>query len=272
VNFTEINKRRRIYWSQTWCKRKGHAWRIDYHSLPAFNTIANVELIARSLNFRKQTLNGLRRNVVHRQVASRSLFLTKLNLRNLLWRWWYGDFELSLSHLILIRHHHLNLYLVKCVDQMKKEKYYIPMVNQNFARKVQVEAGNGTMYCPATRIRWFFENCWYFKCFKSCHFSIVCLLDIEDSGPCHGMDLGLQFVTSGPQLVVIAKLFQETEGKGEGFLFRTLPHSCHIYLDLSIRLKKVNGFLSFSHWKLRVFLCFSHGFFPTASRHVKIIT
>jgi hypothetical protein len=39
-----------------------------------------------------------------------------------------------------------------------------------------------------------------------------------------------------------------------------------IYLDLSIRLKKVFGFLSFSHWKLRVFLRFSHGFFPTASR------
>jgi hypothetical protein len=31
-----------------------------------------------------------------------------------------------------------------------------------------------------------------------------------------------------------------------------------IYLDLSIRLKKVHGFLSFSHWKLRVFLRFSH--------------
>jgi hypothetical protein len=39
-----------------------------------------------------------------------------------------------------------------------------------------------------------------------------------------------------------------------------------IYLDLSIRLKKVHGFLSFLHWKLRVFLRFSHGFFPTASR------
>jgi hypothetical protein len=39
-----------------------------------------------------------------------------------------------------------------------------------------------------------------------------------------------------------------------------------IYLDLSVNLKKVHGFLPFSHWKLRVFLRFSHGYFPTASR------
>jgi hypothetical protein len=39
-----------------------------------------------------------------------------------------------------------------------------------------------------------------------------------------------------------------------------------IYFDLCVRLKKVHGFLSFSHWKLWVFLRFSHGFFPTASR------
>jgi hypothetical protein len=39
-----------------------------------------------------------------------------------------------------------------------------------------------------------------------------------------------------------------------------------LYLDLSVRLKKVHDFLSFSHWKLRVFLRFSHGFLPTASR------
>jgi hypothetical protein len=39
-----------------------------------------------------------------------------------------------------------------------------------------------------------------------------------------------------------------------------------IYLDLSVRFKIVHGFLSFSHWKLRIFLRFSHGFFPTASR------
>jgi hypothetical protein len=39
-----------------------------------------------------------------------------------------------------------------------------------------------------------------------------------------------------------------------------------IYLDLGVRLKKVHDFLSFSHWKLRVFLRFSNGFLPTASR------
>jgi hypothetical protein len=48
------------------------------------------------------------------------------------------------------------------------------------------------------------------------------------------------------------------------------PEGCacppFIYPNLSVRLRKENVFLPFSHWKLLFLLRFFHGFFPTASR------
>lgn len=79
-------------------------------------------------------LNRQRRNVIHRQIASKLQLLTKLNLRNLFGRWRNSNFELSLSHLILIRHHLRNLYLVKCDDQIEKKNVWFEreIRNQNF--------------------------------------------------------------------------------------------------------------------------------------------
>jgi hypothetical protein len=44
-----------------------------------------------------------------------------------------------------------------------------------------------------------------------------------------------------------------------------------IYLDLSVQFKKVHDFLSFSHWKLRVFPRFSHGFFSPRQERTRLM-
>jgi hypothetical protein len=44
------------------------------------------------------------------------------------------------------------------------------------------------------------------------------------------------------------------------------------YPNLGVWLKKVHGFLSFSHWKLRVFLRFSNGFFPTVRELINVFS